>query len=39
MEDKELSIEEKEGNLIFSDKDAVEELNRFAVSVKQELEA
>ncbi|AKB78440.1 DUF324 domain-containing protein [Methanosarcina horonobensis HB-1 = JCM 15518] len=38
-EDKELSIEEKEGNLIFSDKDAVEELNRFAVSVKQELEA
>lgn len=38
-EDKELSIEEKEGDLIFSDKAAVEELNRFAGSVKKELEA
>lgn len=38
-EDKELSIEEKEGNLIFSDNAAVEELNRFAESIKQELEA
>jgi len=36
---KELSIEEREGNLIFSDKATVEELNQFAESVKQELKA
>jgi CRISPR/Cas system CSM-associated protein Csm3 (group 7 of RAMP superfamily) len=38
-EDRELSIEEKEGNLIFSNKAAVEELNRFAECIKQELKA